>query len=884
MPTGLKNLLARIRALLSPSKIQQEISDELEFHLAMRIEENVKAGMDPEEARRQALQRFGNPTALREHGWDERGGGFLEILLKDLAFGFRTLRRKPVLTTTVILALGLGIGANTAVFSVIDATLLAPLPFPQPDRLVTIWENHRIHNQMQVELAPANYLDLRRESRAFDGIAASLETRVNLTGVSEPERLSGILVSDNFFRILGVRPLIGRGFLPGEDQVGTASVVVLGHGFWERRCGSDTGIVGRSVQLDGQNVTVVGVMPEELNFPKKNVDVWMPLQMGPDQASGRGDHYIHVIGRLHAGTSLRQAQAEVDTIAETLESRYPRTNEGVGIHLAPMHDWVVSNDRTALSILFGAVGVVLLICCTNVANLLLARASERGKEMALRKALGAGRGRLIRQLLTESLLLALAGGLLGLLLGLALVRVLGNYIAEALPQASDISLDSRLLLYTLAVSMATGLLFGLVPALKSSGISLNLTLRGVEHQPASGPKANRNQKFLVISQLALCFVLLIGAALLLKSFTALVGMDPGFRPEQVCVMGVELPFSKYRVPEARWSFHDELLDKVRALPGVKSAGIISFAPLTKTGVWFSFSIEGRSFPGDMNLPQAVYRVVSPGYFPTMNIPLLQGRDFSAGDHENASPIAIVNLMMANRFWPEGAIGKRFKIGPIDSPNKWMTIAGIVADVRQSGLDAKPEPQMYVSYRQDYRAFIAPSDVVIRTAADATVLAPALRRAVWSIDKDQPVSRIETMDAVVSRSVAGPRFRTLLLGLFAVIALALAAIGVYGVISYAVAQQTREIGVHMALGADPGTIVRGVILRGLKLATAGMTIGLVFALGATRFLETLLFGVSPLDLSVFVLVSVLLMFVALAACYVPARRAARLDPASALRLE
>ncbi len=883
MRTGLKNLLARIRALVTPLSVRKDIQDEFQFHLDMRTEENLKAGMGREEARREALRRFGNPTMVREHGWDERGGGFLEILLKDATFGFRTLLRKPVLSITAVAALALGIGANTAVFSVIDATLLAPLPFPEPDRLVTIWEHHAKRGQTQVELAPANYVDLRRESRAFEGIGASLETRVNLTGVGVPERLSGMLVSDNFFRILGVRPLIGRGFLPGEDQIGAASVAVLGHGFWERR-GSDPGVVGRPIQLDGHDVTVVGVMPQALSFPSKNIDVWMPLRMGPEQASGRGDHYIRVTGRLQVGTSLQQAQAELNTIAVALERQYPRTNDGVGMDLLSLRDSIVGNDKTALSVLFCAVAVVLLICCTNVANLLLARASERGKEMALRKALGAGRGRLVRQLLTESLMLALAGGFLGLLLGFALVRSLASYIAEALPQAADISLDERLLLYTSGVSLATSVLFGLVPALKCTRTSLNLTLRGVEHQLAGGPRTARNQRVLVVSQLALSFVLLTGAGLLVKSFAALVAVDPGFRPDQVCVMGVELPFSKYQTPEARWNFYDELLHRVRALPGVKSAGMISFAPLTKTGVWFSFSIEGRSFPGDMDLPQAVYRVVSPDYFSTMGISLLQGRDFSSRDNESAPPVAIVNRTMADRFWPDGAIGKRLKIGPVDSPGRWMTITGIVTEVRQGGLDAKPEPQLYVPYRQDFRAFIAPSDVAIRTVKDASVLAPALRRQVWTIDKDQPVSRIETMGAVVSRSVAGPKFRTLLLGLFAAIALVLAGIGIYGVISYAVSQQTREIGLHMALGADPATIVRGVITRGLKLGGAGVAIGLVFALGTTRFLETLLFGVNPLDIGVFLLVPALLMVVALVACYIPARRAARLDPASALRSE
>ncbi len=883
MRTAFRNLLARIRALIAPAAVQGDIREEFQFHLDMCIEEKVKAGMSPEAARLEALRQFGNQTTLREKGWDERGGGFFEILLKDLTFGVRTLLRKPLLTVTVLLTLGLGIGANTAVFSVIDATLLAPLPYRQPDRLMTLWEELTTHGQAQVEFSPANYLDVRRQSRSFEAIGAWLETRVNLTGVVEPQRLSGMFISDNLFGILGASPIIGRGFLPGEDQENAQRVAILGHGFWQRGFASDPKIVGRSIQLDGQSVTVVGVMPEYFSFPKKAIDLWIPLRMSPDQASGRGDHYIRVIGRLRDGINMSEAESEVRAIAKALEDRYPRTNDGVKMQLVPLEEYAFNEEKPALVILFGAVGLVLLIGCANVANLLLTRANERGREMTLRTVLGAGRGRLLRQLLTESLLLGLLGGFLGLLLGFALVRALGTYIAEALPQAAGISLDARLLAYTLGISLVTGLVFGLIPALRVSRTAPGSSLRGLESQLASGPGAGRNQKILVVAQLALSFVLLSGAGLLIRSFANLVAVDPGFRTEQVHVVGVELPFSKYETPEARWNFNDQLLDRVRSLPSVRSAGVISFVPLTRSAVFFSFSIEGRSLPGDMDLPQAVYRVISPGYFETMGISLLQGRHLSNSDNESALRVAIVNRTMATRFWPEGAIGRRLKVGALDSPNQWMTIVGIVADVRQKGLDADAEPQLYVPYRQDHRGFIAPSEVVIRSNLDAAALAPALRREVRAIDKDQPISGIETMAAVVSRSVAGPRFRTLLLALFAGIALMLSVIGIYGVVSYGVAQQTREIGLHMALGAEPRKIVGDVLRRGLKLSLAGVAVGFLFAAGLARLLRTMLFQVEPLDITVFVAAPLLLLLVSVVACYFPARRAARLDPSTALRI-
>jgi len=884
MRTALRNLFARLRALVAPATVQKDIHEEFRFHLDMRVEEYVKSGMSLEAARQEARRQFGNPTALRDRGWDERGGGFLEIVLKDLSYGLRTLRRKPLLTVTALLTLGLGIGANTAVFSVLNATLLAPLPFSEPDRLMLLWEDHTIRGNAQVEFAPANYLDIRKQSRSFEAIGAWLETRVNLTGVAEPQRLSGMLVSDNLFRLLGVSPVIGRNFLPGEEEENATPVAILAHGFWQRRFGSDPGIVGRSIQLDGQGVTVLGIMPEYFNFPSKGIDLWMPLRMGPEQAGGRGDHYIRVIGRLRDGMERSQAQSDVQAIAATLEEQYPRTNQGVEMRLVPLREYAFSEEKPALVILFSAVALVLLIGCTNVASLLLSRANERGREMILRTVLGAGRRRLLRQLITESLLLALLGGVVGLFLGFALVRALGVYIAEALPQAAEISLDVRLLAYALGLSLLTGLVFGLIPAIKVSRVTPGGSLRGVEHQLASGQKAGRNQRILVVAQLALAFVLLTGAGLLIRSFANLVSVDPGFRPEQVQVVRVELPFTKYRTPESRWNFQTQLLDQVRSLPGIRSAGMISFVPLTRSSVYFSFAVEGRANPGDMDLPQAIYRVVSPGYFETMAIALLQGRHFSTRDNESAPPVAIVNRTMAERFWPKGAIGSRLKVGGLDSQNEWLTIVGIVADVRQGRLDAGGEPQLYVPYRQDYRGFIAPSEVVVRSDLDTAMLGPALLRVVQSIDKDQPISAIETMEAIVSRSVAAPRFRTLLLGLFAGIALALSLIGTYGVVSYGVTQQTREIGLHMALGAEPRKIVGDVLRRGLKLSIAGVAIGSLFAMGLARFLRGMLFQVEPLDLTVFVSVSLVLMSVAAAACYLPALRAARLDPSTALRVE
>ena len=792
--------------------------------------------------------------------------------------------KRPGATAIALVTLALGIGVNTAIFSAVDSILLRPLPFKDSERIVSVWEQTPSLGIQQNQAAPANFFDLRNQNQSFEALGAYGPLDINLTGTGDPERLDGQLVSANVFSILGVAPALGRTFLPNEDQPGQEHVVVLSDTLWQRRFNRDPSIINRNIALNGESYTVVGVMPRGFFFPLRETELWTPWAMEPDQASGRGDHYLGLVARLKTGVSIEHANADLAGIGQRLATEYPRTNEGLGFIARSLHRDYAGDLRLPMLILFGAVGLVLLIACANVANLLLAQATTRRKEIAIRIALGARRWTIVRQMLVESLLLASGGGLLGVLGAFWGVEALTKFLPESLSKLQGINIDARVLLFTLAVSLLTAIVFGGLPALLASRTTPGATLSDVARDTAGGASGRNVRRLLVVSEVALAVVLLVSAGLLIRSFQLLRQVQPGFNPENALTMRMVLPFPKYAKKEARSAFYDEVLRQVKETPGVEAAGMITFMPLSFSGMNFSFSVEGRSAPSDMNLPFALFRVVSPDYFRAMGIPLLRGRYFEAQDSPDTTPVTLINHRLAEQYWPgEDAIGKRLKVGPADAPNSWLTVVGVVGDVRQTGLQEQ-KLDFYVPYLQERRSFMAPRDLIVRTKADPAVIAAAVRKAAWSVDKDQPVSNVRTVNEVFSAAISQERFQALMLGLSAALALVLACVGLYGVISYSVVQRTHEIGVRMALGAQPLDVLSLVIRQGMSLTIVGLVVGIVAGTFVTRVLTDMLFGVTPRDPLTFAGVPVLLLIVAFLACYIPARRATRIDPLVALRYE
>ena len=809
----------------------------------------------------------------------------MNSILRDIRFGARNLLKRPGATMVALVTLALGIGVNTAIFSAVDSILLRPLPFKDPERVVSIWEQGLGQGIRQNEMAPANFFDLRNQTTGFEGIGAHGPQDINLTGAGEPERLNGELVTANVLSILGVEPALGRTFLTNEDQPGQHRVVVLSDALWQRRFNRDTSIVNRNIILNGESFTVVGVMPRGFFFPERETELWIPWAMEPEQASGRGDHYLRLVARLKPGATLQQANAEVASIAQRLAVEYPKTNEGLNFIVNSVHKDYVGDLRSPILIMFSAVGLVLLIACANVANLLLAQATTRRREIAIRMALGAQRWTIVRQLLIESLLIAGAGGVLAVLGALWGVQALARMVPDSLSKLQNAGVDARVLMFTLGVSVLTALVFGGVPALLAARAKPGETLSDVARDTAGGTAGRHVRRILVVSEVALAVVLLVCAGLLIRTFQLLRQVNTGFSTDNVLTMKMVLPMPKYAKPEIRRAFYDEVLRKVSEVPGIESAGAITFLPLSFNGMNFSFSVEGQSQPSDMKLPFALYRVVSPDYFRTMGITLQRGRFFDSHDSADSQPVIMISRQLAEQYWPgQDPTGKRIKVGPADSPNPWLSVVGVVNDVRQAGLYGDPRMDMYAPYAQDRRAFIAPRDLVLRTKGDTASVAAAVRQAVWSVDKDQPISNVRTMDQVFATAISQERFQALLLGLFAALALVLACVGLYGVISYAVAQRTHEIGVRMALGARPGDVLKLVLRQGMGLTIVGLVVGIAIGSVATRVLSDMLFGVTPRDPLTFVGVPALLLFVAFLACYIPARRATRIDPLIALRYE
>jgi putative ABC transport system permease protein len=803
----------------------------------------------------------------------------MDTLFRDIRYGLRSLWKRPAFTAVALIALALGIGANTAIFSLVNAVLVQPLPFDQPDRLVWMWGNIR-QGGNRASVSPPDFLDYRKQNTTFEHFAASGSgpTFEILTGSGEPERLLSGRVTGNYFQALGVNPALGRGFVLENEKPANDHVTILSFGLWQRRFGGDPDIVGKSIVLNGESYAVLGVMPREFNFPRA-AELWVPMSFDRnDEMKIRKAHFLRPIGRLKPGVTITQAQADTDAIARQLEQMYPDSNTGWNLRLVSLRDQLVGNTKATLFILLGAVGFVLLIACANVANLLLVRAAARQKEIALRTALGASRARIVRQMITESVLLALMGGALGTFLATWGIDLLVLVSGDNLPPTARVRIDATVLAFTLLISLVTGLLFGLAPALRTIKLNLCDSLKEGGRSFGEGLQRNLTRSVLVVVESAIAVVLLIGAGLLVRSLIRLQNTSPGFDANNVLTMRIDLPQEKYKTDEQRTNFFQQLETRVNGLPGVEHVGMISELPLSGQLSDIPYTVEGRPPTSPDQGFDDDFRLVNTQYFRAMHIPLLRGRNFTQQEVINAAKVVLISDLLAKRVFPnEEPIGHRLISG---MSGVAFEIIGVVGDIRHSALENQPLPAMYLP------TFGAASrmNLVIRTQSDPANLTAAVRREVKAIDPDQPIAAVKTMDDWLATAVSGPRYRTFLLALFALLALVLASTGIYGVMSYSVAQRTHEIGVRMAVGAVAIDVLKMIVRQGMSLVAVGVCLGLVGAFALTRVMSSLLFEVRPNDPLTFLFVALFLCLVALVACYVPARRATKVDPLVALRYE
>ena len=818
----------------------------------------------------------------------------METLFQDLRYGVRMLVKRPGFTFVAVLVLALGIGANSAIFSVVNAVLLKSLPYDHPERLALVWEtNPKV--QIGSDLLPVsagNFTDWRNQNESFESMSLVSGANYNLTGTDRPEQLSGAQVSASFFKLLGVEPAAGRTFTEEEDQPDRNRVVVVSHSLWQSRWAGDPDIIGKTLMLDGNSYTIIAVMPKGFNYPKATdlpayfqlppqTELWTPIALTSRQISSRGNHNYGVLARLKPGIAIERAQSEMTSIGQNIEQQYPQL-AGWGVKVVSLEEQSIGDIRLILWVLLGAVGFVLLIACANVANLLLARASSRQKEIAIRTALGASRLQIIRQLLTESTLLALVGGGFGILIAVWGIDALLALSPGNLPRMDEVRVDGAVAGFTFAVSLLTGMIFGLAPAVQVSKANLNEFLKEGARGSTGGTRANRVRSTLVIVEVALSLVLLIGAGLMIRSFMQLMNVSPGFNPQNVLTMQIFLPQSKYSRGADQAAFFKQVINRVEALPGVETVGAITHLPLSGMEESGNFSIESRPSQSFDAGTTADMRAISPNYFRSMGIPILRGRDFSETDGEQSVPVAIISESMATRFFPgEDPLGQRLKRGSSTSDLPWVTIVGIAADVKHSALEKQSRPHLYFSYPQSPFGYMA---LVVRTSASPESLSVAAQSAVWAVDKDQPVVNVKTMEQYLSAAVAARRFNMTLLAAFAVVAMVLATVGIYGVISYTVTQRTHEIGIRMALGAAQRDVLKLVFGQAIMLAVIGVVIGVAASFALTRVMESLLFGVTATDPLTFIAIPLLLTGVALGACFVPARRATKVDPMVALRYE
>ena len=881
----LSRIAALTRNLFERPSVERDLDDELRAYVELLAAEKMRQGMVPAAAKRAALIEAGGVDQLKEHVRDVRAGALFDIVAKDVRFGVRSLAKTPSFTAAAVLALALGIGANTAMLSVVNGVLLRPLPYEDADRLVVIL--HKGRNP----IAPANFVDWSTQTRSFSATAAADYWTPNLTGTDNPEHIDGLHVTASLFPMLGVRPLLGRWFTESEDATGTDPVVVMGYGLWQRRFGGDSAIVGRRISLDGRAHTVVGVMPPSFKFAPfwaTRAELCAPLALGA-RAASRSGQSLRMFARLRPGVTVAAAKADLAAVTTRLEREFPGTNREVTVQ--PLKEKVVGDIRTPLVVLLVAVAFVLLIACANVAHMLLARSASRQRELAVRTALGATRARLVAQLLVESGLLAAAGGIAGVVLAMWGVRSLVAAGPSMIPRVADVSIDARVLLIALAVTATTVFAFGLIPALRSARVDLAAAFRDGDRASSEGRGRGNLRGALVASEIALALVLLIGAGLMIKSFAALRVIDPGFDPRNVVTMTISTAGTKEAEPGVRAAFFAGALARLKSIPGVGSASYINHLPIAGDEWGFSFAVEGRPKPKPGDSPVAAYRVVFPGYFAAMRIPLLRGRDISDADRAGAPKVVVVNKYLADTYWPgQDPIGKRITL----DDSTWVSVVGVTKNTVREEWAAPAEEEMFLPFFQDngfltdprtnraYLTLVARASCDGADRCDAAALAAPIVRAVRDIDRNMPVSDVQTMSKVVDDATADARFYLVLLGAFAAVAVVLAAVGIYGVMSYSVARRTHEIGIRIALGAEPSSVLALVVGSGMRLTAAGTVAGVVGALALTRLMGGLLYGVRPNDPATLVVVTLALCAIALVASYVPARRATRVDPLEALR--
>ena len=876
-------ILKRLRALFRKEKLDRDMAEEMRFHLDERTADNRADGLKPDEARYAAQRKFGNVGVIQETARDQRGWVWLEQLRQDIGYATRSLRRNPGFGAVVILTLALGIGANTAIFSVVHAVLLRALPYREPDRVMRV-----LSTPGGASRGPAtapDFVEWCSGAQSFEAMAGLIFGSHNLIGSGEPERIPGARVSVNYFEVLGVTPVLGRAFASSEDQPMGARVAMIGHGLWQRRFAGDAAVLGQTLLLNNEPHTVVGVLPAALDLIANSVQIWTPLALSESELRASGNRRVAVTARLRAGVTPEQAEAEMQTIAQAIEGKRLHSNKGWRVAVVPIRDQMLGDLQSPLFTLFGAVGFVLLIACANVGNLLLARGEARQQEIALRAALGAGRLRIVRQLLTESLVLAVLGGALGLALAFLGTDALARLLPSTIPRLSQVGLNGTVLAFTIGTVLVAGLLFGVAPSLRAARAQLN---DGLKSGGRSGTaRGGRLRTGLVVTEVALALMLLIGAGLFVRSFQRILSVDTGLRRETVVALQTSLPEVRYQTPASVVAFGDTVHERLAVLPDLQSAALTSHVPLGSGGLSISVTIFGRAPVEPQKVSNANYRAVTPGYFSTLGIPVVAGRDLSERDRANTTRVVVINQTMALQFWPgENPIGARFTLD--DGEKEPAEVVGVVGDVRHFGPTADVRPEFFVPFAQGRESFWRFVNrtfyVVARPRGDPGVALAAVRRAIWSVDAELPLYRNSTLEAFHRETMAMPRVYSTLLGGFALTALLLAAIGIYGVMAYTVAQRTREIGVRIALGASARDVLKLVVGDGARLTLLGVGLGLLGAFGLTRLIASQLYAVSATDPQVFGGLAALLLAIALFACWLPARRAAKVDPMVALRSE